>query len=87
MHSLTSFILKAVEITRADYEPSDIDILHAEGITLSNGIASVEFSFPKSVQDSYMDTTDHDDPLKRFGHKSSLFARVMNSDFIFAEIV
>ncbi|WOH04672.1 hypothetical protein DCAR_0624083 [Daucus carota subsp. sativus] len=70
------FLNRAVEITRADYEPSDIDILHAEGITLSNGIASVEFSFPKSVQDSYMDITDHDDPLKRYQlirvHTSSL---------------
>lgn len=65
MHSLTGFILKAIEISRVDYEPSDVDILYAEGITFSNGIASVEFSFPQSVQDSYMDTTDHHDPLKR----------------------
>lgn len=70
------FLNRAVEISRVDYEPSDIDILYAEGIRFSNGIASVEFSFPQSVQDSYMDTTDHNDPLKRYQlirvHSSSL---------------
>ncbi|XP_074347989.1 extra-large guanine nucleotide-binding protein 1-like [Apium graveolens] len=70
------FLNRAIEISRVDYEPSDIDILYAEGITSSNGIASMEFSFPQSVQDSYMDTTDHSDPLKRYQlirvHSSSL---------------
>lgn len=57
--------LKAVEISRTDYEPSDMDILYAEGITSSNGIASVEFSFPKSVQDSFSEPADQNDPLQR----------------------
>ncbi|MEI4872781.1 hypothetical protein Q8G47_29060, partial [Klebsiella pneumoniae] len=42
------FLDKAVEISQTDYEPSDMDILYAEGITSSNGVACVEFSFPKS---------------------------------------
>ncbi|KAE9447219.1 hypothetical protein C3L33_20873, partial [Rhododendron williamsianum] len=73
----TSTIFKqAVEISSMDYDPSDTDILYAEGITPSNGLASMEFSFPKSIQDSFMDAADQIDPLHRFQlirvHASSL---------------
>ena len=43
-----------------------MDILYAEGIASSNSIASVDFSFPKSVNDSFMGASDQDDPLQRF---------------------
>lgn len=42
-----------------------MDLLYAEGITSSNGIASMEFSFPKSSQDSYMESSDQNDTSVR----------------------
>ncbi|KAK3021768.1 hypothetical protein RJ639_045090 [Escallonia herrerae] len=70
------FLDRAVEISRTNYEPSDLDILSAEGITSSNGLACVEFSFPESTRDSFMDSADQNDPLPRHQlirvHTSSL---------------
>ena len=57
--------MKAVEISRADYEPSDMDILYAEGITSSNGLSCVEFSFPKSTQDNVINPVDQIDLSQR----------------------
>lgn len=57
------FPTQAVEISKTDYEPSDMDILYAEGITSSRGLSSVEFSFPMPDDDSY--EHDEHDPLMR----------------------
>lgn len=51
---------------RTDYEPSDLDILYAEGVTSSNGMACVEFSFPQSAPEETMDTADLHDSLVRW---------------------
>ncbi|KAL0365456.1 UNVERIFIED_CONTAM: Extra-large guanine nucleotide-binding protein 1 [Sesamum angustifolium] len=84
LESFSSFLLQlvmsgeleAVEISRIDYEPSEMDILYAEGITSSNGVASVDFSFPKSSQDGYMESSDQNDPSTSYQlirvHASSL---------------
>lgn len=35
-----------------------MDKLYAEGITSSNGVACMDFSFPNPTQDSYMEAVD-----------------------------
>ncbi|KAK2426607.1 extra-large guanine nucleotide-binding protein [Trifolium repens] len=67
MPSVASYFLeRAVKILRTDYEPSDLDILYAEGVTSSNGLACVEFSFPPSAPQETVDTTDQYDSLARY---------------------
>jgi hypothetical protein len=62
---LKSFSLQAVDILRTDYEPSDLDILCAEGVTSSNGLACLDFSYPQSASDDNYDTEDQHDALLR----------------------
>ncbi|XVE82712.1 hypothetical protein DITRI_Ditri16bG0028000 [Diplodiscus trichospermus] len=65
--SVASYYLeRAVEILSTNYEPSDLDILYAEGLTSSNGLAYVDFSFPKSSSDENIDTADQHDSLLRY---------------------
>ncbi|XP_019447166.1 PREDICTED: extra-large guanine nucleotide-binding protein 1-like [Lupinus angustifolius] len=60
------FLERAVKILRTDYEPSDLDILYAEGVTSSNGLACVDFSFPQSAPEENVDTADLHDSLVRY---------------------
>ncbi|XP_062092464.1 extra-large guanine nucleotide-binding protein 1-like [Humulus lupulus] len=61
----TYFLNRAIEISRTDYTPSDMDILYAEGITSSNSVASVEFSCPKMEQESMVEASFQRDALMR----------------------
>lgn len=60
------FLDRAVDILREDYAPSDLDILYAEGVTSSNGLACVEFSFPRSVHNESSYDANQDDSLLRY---------------------
>ncbi|KAI3722553.1 hypothetical protein L2E82_33593 [Cichorium intybus] len=60
------FLEQAVDILSADYIPSDVDILYAEHVTSSNGLSSVDFSFPPLSPDETNDTTDEHNSLLRF---------------------
>lgn len=67
LSSVASYFLeRVVDISRTDYEPSDLDILYAEGVTSSNGLACVDFSFPHSASDDTVDTADQHDALLRY---------------------
>ncbi|GJW80684.1 lysine-specific demethylase 5D isoform X1 [Tanacetum coccineum] len=60
------FLSRAVEISSMTYEPSDEDILYADGITFSNGPASMEYSVPSTLPVTFMDATEHNHaPLQR----------------------
>ncbi|XP_020216144.1 extra-large guanine nucleotide-binding protein 1 [Cajanus cajan] len=56
------FLERAVEISSIDYEPLDMDILYSEGITLSNSLSSMEFSFTVSGHEDSLDPAYQHDP-------------------------
>ncbi|KAI7743817.1 hypothetical protein M8C21_023015 [Ambrosia artemisiifolia] len=59
------FMEQAANILSADYIPSDVDILYAEHVTPSNGLSSVDFSFPL-LPDENNDMTDQHNSQLRF---------------------
>lgn len=67
MDCLLSFlVLQAIDVLTPDYEPSDLDILYAEGVTSSSGLACLDFSFPQTAAEENLDPSDHLDSLLRF---------------------
>ncbi|XP_061375803.1 extra-large guanine nucleotide-binding protein 1-like [Gastrolobium bilobum] len=63
--SANYFLDRATKISKMDYKPSDMDILYAEGISLSNSLTSMEYSFPKSrSEDSLYPEYQHESSLR-----------------------
>jgi hypothetical protein len=63
-----------VDISRTEYELSDMDILYADGITSSDGLASTDISFPQLALDVRVDEPDPQDTMLRlvFSQKAEL---------------
>ncbi|KAH0915280.1 hypothetical protein HID58_029726 [Brassica napus] len=60
------FLERILEVSRSEYEPSDMDILQAEGLSSMEGLSCVDFSFPSTTQEVSLDTDDQHDPNMKY---------------------
>ncbi|XP_042042478.1 extra-large guanine nucleotide-binding protein 3-like isoform X1 [Salvia splendens] len=62
------FLDRVMEISSSEYEPSENDILFAEGVTPTNGIAHIEFSFgdDSAVSELYNEDSKNQQPLPKY---------------------
>ncbi|KAG6383180.1 hypothetical protein SASPL_157074 [Salvia splendens] len=62
------FLDRVMEISSSEYEPSKNDILFAEGVTPTNGLAHIEFSFGdhSAVSELYNEDSKNQQPLPKY---------------------
>ncbi|KAG2243385.1 hypothetical protein Bca52824_094777 [Brassica carinata] len=60
------FLGRILEISRAEYNPSEMDILQAEGISSIEGLSCVEFSFPSTAQEDSLEIDYQHDPEMKY---------------------
>ncbi|KAJ0262776.1 Extra-large guanine nucleotide-binding protein 2 [Hirschfeldia incana] len=69
------FLGRILEISRSEYDPSDMDILKAEGLSSMDGLSCVDISFPSTTQEGSLEDDYRHDPnmkyqLIRLNHRS-----------------
>ncbi|CAH8329478.1 unnamed protein product [Eruca vesicaria subsp. sativa] len=60
------FLGRILEISRSEYEPSDMDILKAEGLSSMEGLSCVDFSFPSTSQEGSLEDDYRHDPNMKY---------------------
>ncbi|ESQ53686.1 hypothetical protein EUTSA_v10024380mg [Eutrema salsugineum] len=60
------FLERILEISRSEYEPSDMDILQAEGLSSMEGLSCVDFSFPSTTQEDSLESDYQHDPNMKY---------------------
>ncbi|CAH8379980.1 unnamed protein product [Eruca vesicaria subsp. sativa] len=60
------FLGRILEISTAEYNPTDMDILQAEGLSSIEGLSCVEFSFPSTAQEDSLEIDYQHDPKMKY---------------------